>query len=216
MDKLSVDNKNQMKDQNEPQVRNPSFRWQQGPLVPQVMPMGQRKPNKQQIRPPFQENMVDEEFIEKPQDHIHHFGKNVPKESKTFLTKGEHDSFVSQEDDEGLVEEECKDYQKSYLNSMMYLQKQYNLRRINIVVDPPKKSLERQALASLPAKNMPRREVLQHKPAEKYLPKDSPFKEKSLLKESIPKEKDLQKEDVKKDLIIVERPTPPFILQNEI
>ena len=44
MDKLSTNDKNQMKDQNEPQVRNPNFRRQQGPLVPQVMPRGAKKP----------------------------------------------------------------------------------------------------------------------------------------------------------------------------
>ena len=95
MDELSADDKNQMKDQNEPQVRNLNIRRQQGPLVPQVTPREKRNPNEQQIRPPFQENPIDEEFIEQPQDHIHHFG-NEPKESKTFLTKDEHDSFVSQ------------------------------------------------------------------------------------------------------------------------
>ena len=45
MDKLSVDDKNQMKDQNEPQVRNPNFRRQQGPHVSQVVPRGQRNLN---------------------------------------------------------------------------------------------------------------------------------------------------------------------------
>ena len=45
MDKLSADDKNQMKNKNEPQVRNPNFRRQQGPLVPQVMPRGPRNPN---------------------------------------------------------------------------------------------------------------------------------------------------------------------------
>ena len=53
MDKLSADDKNQMKDQNEPQVRNHNFRRQQGPHVPQVMPRGKRNPNEQQINPPF-------------------------------------------------------------------------------------------------------------------------------------------------------------------
>jgi hypothetical protein len=48
MDKLSVDDKNKMKDQNEPQVRNPNFRRKQGPPIPQVMPRGQRNPNEQQ------------------------------------------------------------------------------------------------------------------------------------------------------------------------
>jgi hypothetical protein len=115
MDKLYVDDINEMKDQNEPQERNLNFRRQQGPFVPQVMLRGQRIPNEQQIKPPFQENLIDEEFIEKPQDHIHHFGNNDPKESRTFLTKYEHDIFVSQEeeeDDEDLVEEESEDYQK--------------------------------------------------------------------------------------------------------
>ena len=47
METLSVDDKNQMKDQNEPQIRNPNFRRPQGPFVPQVMPRGQRNPNEQ-------------------------------------------------------------------------------------------------------------------------------------------------------------------------
>ena len=229
MDKLCIDDKTQMKDQNETQVRNPNFRRHQGLLVPQVILRGQRNPNEQQIRPLFQENLVDEGYIEKPQDHIHHFGNNEPRESRTFLTKDEHDSFVSQEeeeDDEYLVEEESEDYQKDYLNAMMDFQKQYNLTSINLVVDPPKKALEGQALASHLTRNLPKREVVQQKPIEKYIPKArpskeksipkyNPSKEKSLPKESIPKEKDLQQEEVKKDLITVERHAPPFSLQNE-
>ena len=61
---LSSNDKNQMKKQHEPQVINPNFRRQQGPPIPQVMPRGQRNPNEHQIRPPFQENLIDEEFIE--------------------------------------------------------------------------------------------------------------------------------------------------------
>ena len=45
MDKLFADDKNQIKDQNKPQVRNPNFRRQQGPLVPEVMPRGKINPN---------------------------------------------------------------------------------------------------------------------------------------------------------------------------
>ena len=101
---------------------NPKFRRQQGPPVPQAMPSGPINPNKQQIRPPFQENLIDEEFIEQPQDHIHHFGNEL-KESDTFVTKSEHDHFVSQEDedDQEPVEEEFEDYHKAYLNAMTYL-----------------------------------------------------------------------------------------------
>ena len=87
MVKLSSDEKNQMKNQHEPQVRNPNFRRQQGPPIPQVMPREPRNPNEQQIRPPFQQNLVDEEFIEEPQEHIHQFGDD-PKESNSFVTKG--------------------------------------------------------------------------------------------------------------------------------
>jgi hypothetical protein len=46
MDTLSIDDMSYMKDKNEPQIRNPNFRRKQGPLVPQVMPRGQRTPNK--------------------------------------------------------------------------------------------------------------------------------------------------------------------------
>ena len=70
MIKLSSDDKRQSKNHNEPQVRNPNFRRQQGPHVPQFMPRGPRNPNDQQIIPPFQENLVDDEFIEQPQEHI--------------------------------------------------------------------------------------------------------------------------------------------------
>ena len=42
--------------------------------------------------------MVDEEFIEEPQEHIHQFGDD-PKESDSFVTKNQHDGFVSQEDE---------------------------------------------------------------------------------------------------------------------
>ena len=154
MDKLSADDKNQMKDQNEPKVRNPNFKRQQGPPIPQVMPRGQRNPNEQQIRPPFQENLIDEEFTKKPQDHIHHFDNEL-KESETFVTKDERDSFVSQEeeDDQDPIEEEFEDYHKAYLDAMMDLQRQYNLRNKNVVVDPPKKTLEGQASTSHPTKN---------------------------------------------------------------
>ena len=51
-----------------------------------------------------------------------------------------------------------------------------------MVVDPPKKALEGQALASQPTKNQPRREVVQQRPAEKYFPKDSPPKDTKLPK----------------------------------
>ena len=105
------------------------------------MPRGPRNPNEQQITPPFQEKLIDEEFTEQPQDHIHHFGNELI-ESDTFVTKSEHDNFVSQEDedDQEPREEEFEYYHKTYLNAMTDLQRQYNLRNKNVVVDPPKKA----------------------------------------------------------------------------
>ena len=113
------------------------------------MPRGKRNPNEQQIKPPFQENLNDEEFTEQPQDHIHHFG-NEFKELDTFVTKSEHDNYVSQEeeDDQEPIEEGSEDYHKAYLNVMMDLQRKYNLRRRNALVDPPKKAPEVQTSAS--------------------------------------------------------------------
>ena len=83
------------------------------------MPRGLRNPNEQQIRHPLPENLIDEEFIEKPPYHIHQFHDD-PEESNTFVTKSEHDNFVSQEDegDQEPTEEESKDYHKAYLNVM--------------------------------------------------------------------------------------------------
>ena len=125
------------------------------------MPRGKRNPNEQKIRTPFQENLIDEEFIKQPQDHILHFGNEL-KYLESVVTKDEHDSFVSQEgkDDQEPIKEESKEYHMTYLNAIMDLQRKYNLRNKNVVVDPPKKDLEGQASTSHLAKNLPRREVV--------------------------------------------------------
>ena len=107
------------------------------------MPWGPINPNDQQIRPPFQENLVDEEFTEEPQEHIHQFGDD-PEELDSFVTKGQHDNFVSQEDegDQEPIREESESSQSTYLNALPYFNeacKQYELRNISVVVAPPKK-----------------------------------------------------------------------------
>ena len=86
---------------------------------------------------------MDEEFIEEPQEHIHQFGDD-PEESDSFVTKDHHDNFVTQEDegDQESREEESEDCHKAYLNAMLDLQRQYNLRNKNVVVGPPKKAPE--------------------------------------------------------------------------
>ena len=87
------------------------------------------------------------------------------------------------------------------------------MRNKNVVVAPPKKLIQGQASASQPAKIFPRKEVVQHKPIEKDIPKATPPKDKELPKEMVPKE-DLKRKEIKRDPI--ERSAPPFNLQVEI
>lgn len=216
--KLSTADKNQMKNQHEPQVRNTNFRRQQGLPVPQVMQREPRNPNEQQKRVPFQQNLVNEEYLEEPLEHIHQFGDD-PKESDSFVTKDQHDNFVTQDDesDREPMENEGKDPHTAYLNACSIFneaQRQYDLRSRSMLVAPPGRVAHGQALGSQPAKILPRKEVMQHKPTEKYFPKATPPKDKELPKEVVPKERDLQREEIKRNSI--ERSTPPFNLQTEI
>ena len=96
---------------------------------------------------------------------------------------------MSQEDegDQEPGEEEFEDYHKAYLNAIAYLQRKYNLRSRNVVIDSPKKAQEGQAAASHPTKNEYRKEVVQQNLAEKDFPKDTPPKDKDIPKESVPK-----------------------------
>ena len=108
---------------------------------------------------PFQENLVVEDSIEQPKDHIHHFGNN---ESKHFLTKDEHDRFVlerKEENNENSIKEEFEEYQKSYQNAMIDFQNQYNLRIINVVIYPPKKTLVNQTSANQSNQKLPNKDV---------------------------------------------------------
>ena len=129
-----------MKNQHEPQVRNPNVRRQQGPPIPQVMPQEPRNPNEQQIRPPFQQNLVDEEFMEEPQEHIHQFGDD-PEEPNSFVTKDQHDNFVIQEDegDQEHIRSDLEDPHIAYLNALSEFNRQYELRNRSVGVSPPKK-----------------------------------------------------------------------------
>ena len=67
MDKLYVDERPPSREHNEPHIRNPNFRRPQGPPAPQILQRGQRNQN-DQVRAPFQENVVDESYIEQPKD----------------------------------------------------------------------------------------------------------------------------------------------------
>ena len=61
---------------------------------------------------------MDEEYLEEPQEHIHQFGDD-PEESDSFVTKDQHDNFVTQEDegDQKPMENEVEDPHTAYLNA---------------------------------------------------------------------------------------------------
>ena len=90
MDKLIVNEKPAQN--NEPQNKNPNFRQhkKQGP-TPTILQRGQRNHN-DQVRSPFQENLLDDDFPQQPEDHINQLGD---QEMKVFVTKKEHDNFNS-------------------------------------------------------------------------------------------------------------------------
>ena len=105
------------------------------------------------------------------------------------------------EGDQEPIGDESEDSHTAYLNALSEFNRQYDLRNRSVGVAPPKKVPQGQALASQPAKTQPRKEVVQHKPIEKDIPKATPPKDKELPKEVVPKEKDLQREEIKRDLI---------------
>ena len=93
--------------------------------------------------PPFQENLVDDEFIEEPQEHIHQFGDD-PEELDYFVTNDQHDNFVSQEDegDQEPIGDESEESHTTYLNALSEFNRKYELRNKSVVVAPPKKVIQ--------------------------------------------------------------------------
>ena len=147
MEILAENDSRVVKEQNEPQIRNPNFRKprKQGLPPPQILQRGQRNHNYNQIdqvRPPFQENLLDEDFSQQIEDHINLFGD---KESKVFLTKEEHDR-CAQDFDESKLEDE---YQRGYQNTMGDFQRQMDLRNKAIQISNlPTKNIADQASTS--------------------------------------------------------------------
>jgi hypothetical protein len=151
----------------------------------------QRNQGDQQIRPPFQENYV-EDFIEQSEDQIHLFYED---DSKVYLTKEEHDRFLQEQDNALLMDSE--EYRQGYQNVIFEFQKQYNLRNKNVVVNPNKVQVD-QPSTSQKKKDPPRKDMPE---------KDNP-------KDDAPK----KSQDGKKDVNIkeVEKSQSPFNLESEI
>jgi hypothetical protein len=157
VERLTLDNRPPPRERQDPQVRNPNFRR---PPVPQIRQRDQRNQGDQQIRPPFQENYV-EDFVEEPEDQIHLFDED---DSEIYLTKEEHDMFQQEQDNEVLMDSE--EYRQGYQNVIYEFQKQYNLRNINVVVNSNKAQVD-QPSTSQRKKDPPRKYI-----PEKKNPKD--------------------------------------------
>ena len=135
VDKRSIADRQPGRDVNEPQIRNPNFKLprQQPPQQPQIMQRPQR-PTNDQIRPPFQQNIVEKEYHLENEEDINSFGD---LEERFFLTKQQHDDQIneSQLDTEG--------YHKGYQNAMISFQRQLNLRNRDVVISNPQKKSSR-------------------------------------------------------------------------
>ena len=91
VDKLSIREKPPARD-NVPQIRNPNYRVprQQDPPPPRIAQRGEKLPNNpnnnntDQVRPHFQQNLVDDEFLQIEEEEINSVGG---EEEKCFLTK---------------------------------------------------------------------------------------------------------------------------------
>ena len=67
MERFAENDRQVVREHNEPQIRNPNFRQQRqlGLPPPQILPRGQINQNQNQVdqvRPPFKEHLLDEDF----------------------------------------------------------------------------------------------------------------------------------------------------------
>lgn len=114
MDMLSIYDRGQNpnKERNETQIRNPNFR-QPRQQVPQILQRVQR-PQNDQVKPPFQDNFLENEGVPENEEDINSLGD---KEEKCFLTKQDHYNSINKS------ELETVEYQKGYQNVMIVFQR---------------------------------------------------------------------------------------------
>jgi hypothetical protein len=154
MERLDITDRNPPREnQPGPQIRNPNFR-RNPPQIRQREPREQREQRgpDQQIRPPFQENYVDEgeETIEGLDDvHINLMGIN--DNDSIFLTQEEQDLFLLSQTE---VDEEESE-QQAFENAIMEVHRQYNLRSKKSNDNPTKKASDFRKTTDTPAKKVP-------------------------------------------------------------
>jgi hypothetical protein len=202
VENLSLDNKPAIRDQAELQHRNPNFR--RAP-VPQIRQRDQRNQGDQQIKPPFQNNYVNENFDESLEDNIHCCDDT---ETDVFLTKEEHDQFMDANDkfmqeNDDMLSMETKEYKKGYQNAIMQFQKQYNLRNKKVPANPPKGNPTREPQVNLPSSSQPKKDSSAKDALEKGKQKEEPPKK-------VP--------ETKRDAVIkeVEKTQSPFNFESEM
>jgi hypothetical protein len=118
MGRMFMENKPATREKNDLQPRNQNFRRV---LVPQIMKRDQRDQGDQQIRPPFQNNYVNEDFDQMFQDQMHCCDNT---NTYMLLTKGEHDQFMDANDgfmleNDDTLSLETKEFRKGYHNIIM-------------------------------------------------------------------------------------------------
>jgi hypothetical protein len=202
MERMFMGNKPTAREQHDLQPRNQNLR--RG-LVPQIRQREQRDQGDQQIRPPFQNNYADEDFDQMIQDQMHCCDD---KDTRVFLTKGEHDQYMRENDDimletDDTLSWEMEEFRKGYHNAIMQFQKKYNLRSRKASTEPQQTNPIREPLADTPSTSRPK--------------KDNPTKdatEKGKSKEEVPrKAPETSRETGVKE---VEKVSPPFNFENEM
>jgi hypothetical protein len=113
----------------------------------------------QQIRPPFQNNYVDENYDGYFEDNMNCYDD---KQTEVFLTKEEHDQFMDAseiflQDEEERVSVEREDYETGLQNSIMQFQRQYNLRNQKVPPNPPKGNPTKEAQNNIPSSSQPKK-----------------------------------------------------------
>jgi hypothetical protein len=205
MERMALDNNPNTREQADVPPRN-----QRRPTVPQIRQRDQRNQGDQQIRPPFQNNYVNENYDDNFEDNMHCCDGD---ETEVFLTKEEHDQFMDaneifmQENDERLSVER-EDYQTGLQNAIMQFQRQYNLRNQKVPANPPKGN---------PPKGNPTKEAQNNIPSSSQPKKDSAAKDvvdKGKQKEESQKKvPETRKETVTKE---VEKTSSSFNFESEM
>jgi hypothetical protein len=215
MDRLDiVDRTPPRENQPGPQIRNPNFRRNQS----QIRQREQRGLD-QQIRPPFQENYVDEgEEIVEDLDDVQINLMGINDNDYVFLTQEEQDLFLLSQTE--VDHEESEDYKQGFENAIMEVHRQYNLRSKKSTDNPTKKTPDNSTkkTADTSAKKIP--DIPPKKNTEVPTKKSSDIVSKTTQTDipSTSQPKDISQKDVveKQDVPNPNKTQTSFNIENEL